>query len=94
MEKAIVDIVIIVLIIATSLFSWSMDLSVIGGNADIATGLRGSSMLSMLAGWPTVVSVPSILLSFGFSGLIGIFFGYYPAYKASLLDPIDALRYE
>ncbi|MGC2063278.1 MAG: ABC transporter permease [Thermodesulfovibrionales bacterium] len=72
----------------------ALTLSMIGGTAGIAIGLGGSSVLSMLAGWPTVVSVPSILLSFGFSGLIGIFFGYYPAYKASLLDPIDALRYE
>jgi putative ABC transport system permease protein len=72
----------------------ALTLSMIGGTAGIAIGLGGSKVLSMLAGWPTVVSVPSILLSFGFSGLIGIFFGYYPAYKASLLDPIDALRYE
>jgi len=72
----------------------ALTLSMIGGTAGIAIGLGGSKILSMLAGWPTVVSVPSILLSFGFSGLIGIFFGYYPAYKASLLDPIDALRYE
>jgi putative ABC transport system permease protein len=72
----------------------ALTLSMIGGTAGIAVGLGGSSVLSMMAGWPTVVSVPSILLSFGFSGLIGIFFGYYPAYKASLLDPIDALRYE
>jgi putative ABC transport system permease protein len=72
----------------------ALTLSMIGGTAGIITGLGGSSVLSMMAGWPTVVSVPSILLSFGFSGLIGIFFGYYPAYKASLLDPIDALRYE
>ena len=72
----------------------ALTLSMIGGTVGIAVGLGGSSLLSMMAGWPTVVSVPSILLSFGFSGLIGIFFGYYPAYKASLLDPIDALRYE
>lgn len=72
----------------------ALTLSMIGGTAGIVIGLGGSKVLSMLAGWPTVVSVPSIFISFGFSGLIGIFFGYYPAYKASLLDPIDALRYE
>ncbi|MHB8881803.1 MAG: ABC transporter permease [Thermodesulfovibrionales bacterium] len=72
----------------------ALTLSMIGGTAGIVIGLGGSSLLSMLMGWPTVVSIPSVLLSFCFSGLIGIFFGYFPAYKASLLDPIDALRYE
>jgi putative ABC transport system permease protein len=44
--------------------------------------------------WPTVVSLMSVLLAFGFAALTGIFFGFYPAYKASLLNPIDALRFE
>ena len=69
-------------------------LSMIGGVAGIIIGISGSEILSMMAGWSTVVSPLSILLAFGFSGLVGIFFGFYPAYKASLLDPIDALRYE
>jgi putative ABC transport system permease protein len=69
-------------------------LSLIGGTIGIIIGISGSEVLSMLAGWPTIVSVSSIFLSFGFSGFIGIFFGFYPAYKASLLDPIEALRYE
>jgi putative ABC transport system permease protein len=69
-------------------------LSMIGGVAGIVIGISGAKILSMLFGWLTIVSPLSIFLAFGFSGLVGIFFGFYPAYKASLLDPIDALRYE
>ncbi len=69
-------------------------LSLIGGLAGVVIGISASKILSMLVGWSTVVSPLSVLLAFGFSGLVGIFFGFYPAYKASLLDPIDALRYE
>jgi len=72
----------------------SLTLSVIGGIIGIIIGISGSKALSMLAGWPTIISPASVLLSFGFSALVGLFFGYYPAYKASLLNPIDALRYE
>jgi putative ABC transport system permease protein len=69
-------------------------LSLTGGVVGITIGLSSSEIISLLLGWPTVVSPFSILLAFGFSGLVGIFFGFYPAYKASLLDPIQALRYE
>ena len=69
-------------------------LSLIGGMVGIAIGVTGATVLSMLAGWPTIVSTLSIVLAFGFSGMVGIFFGFYPAYKASLLNPIEALRYE
>jgi putative ABC transport system permease protein len=69
-------------------------LSLTGGVAGIIVGVSGSKILAMVAGWTTVVSPLSILMAFGFSGLVGIFFGFYPAYKASLLNPIDALRYE
>jgi putative ABC transport system permease protein len=72
----------------------ALTLSLIGGVAGIIAGISGSEIISMLAGWTTIVSPFSILLAFGFSGLVGIFFGFYPAYKASLLNPIDALRYE
>ncbi|MEI7670936.1 MAG: ABC transporter permease, partial [Deltaproteobacteria bacterium] len=72
----------------------ALTLSLIGGVAGIVLGVSGSKILSALAGWPTVVSPLSVLMSFSFSGLVGLFFGFYPAYKASLLNPIDALHYE
>jgi putative ABC transport system permease protein len=69
-------------------------LSLIGGVVGLIAGVSASKIVSVLAGWSTVVSPLSVLLAFGFSGFVGIFFGFYPAYKASLLDPIEALRYE
>jgi putative ABC transport system permease protein len=72
----------------------ALTLSLIGGVAGIILGISGSKVLTLLAGWATVVSPLSVVLAFGFSGLVGLFFGFYPAYKASLLNPIDALHYE
>jgi putative ABC transport system permease protein len=72
----------------------ALTLSMIGGITGILAGVGVSKIISALAGWSTVISLFSIVLAFGFSALVGIFFGYYPAYKASLLDPILALRYE
>ncbi len=69
-------------------------LSLIGGIAGLAVGITGSEILSFVAGWRTDVSPLSALLAFAFSGMVGIFFGFYPAFKASLLNPIDALRFE
>ena len=69
-------------------------LSVIGGMAGIASGALLSQTLALLFDWSTSISSSSILLAFGFSGFVGVFFGFYPAYKASLMDPIEALRYE
>lgn len=72
----------------------ALTLSLTGGIVGILLGIAASRILSAAAGWPTVVSPLSVVLAFSFSGLVGIFFGFYPAYKASLLNPIDALRYE
>ncbi len=72
----------------------ALTLSLIGGLIGIIVGISGSELLSALAGWSTIVSPLAVIMAFGFSGLVGIFFGFYPAYKASLLNPIDALRYE
>lgn len=69
-------------------------LSLAGGVVGIIIGIIGAKILSFAFGLSTVIMPFSIFMSFGFSGLVGIGFGFYPAYKASLLNPIDALRYE
>src|SRR5262249_35902235 len=66
----------------------------LGGVLGIVLGRVGSSIISAVKGWPTTVSVPAILGAVGVSVLVGLLFGYYPAWKASRLDPIEALRYE
>ncbi|MEO5356649.1 MAG: ABC transporter permease [Nitrospirae bacterium YQR-1] len=69
-------------------------LSLVGGITGIVTGIAGAHILSSFAGWKTIITLYSLFISLGFSGFIGVFFGFYPAYKASQLNPIDALRYE
>jgi putative ABC transport system permease protein len=72
----------------------AVTLSLIGGIIGIALGLGGSRAISYFAEWRTLVNPESIVIAFGFAAGIGIFFGFYPARKASRLDPIEALRYE
>ncbi|HNV65232.1 MAG TPA: ABC transporter permease [Smithellaceae bacterium] len=72
----------------------AITLSLIGGMIGIILGIIASQLLSYFAGLTTIISPLAVILAVGFSGLVGVFFGFYPAYKASLLNPIDALRYE
>ena len=69
-------------------------LSVIGGIIGVIVGILGAQSIRLFSDMSISISGFSIALSLGFSGAIGVLFGYYPAYKASLLNPIDALRYE
>jgi putative ABC transport system permease protein len=72
----------------------AVTLSSIGGLLGIALGVGGAQLLTAIKHWATLVSADSVIMAFVFSAAVGIFFGFYPARKASQLDPIDALRYE
>ncbi len=72
----------------------AITLSSFGGVIGIATGFGIAKIISTSAGWPTLVPVVWVVGAFLFSAAVGVFFGFYPALKASRLDPIDALRYE
>ncbi len=69
-------------------------LSLIGGLVGVVCGLVGSVLVGIFTSLPAKVSLVYVLLPFSFAGFVGLFFGFYPAYKASLLNPINALRYE
>jgi putative ABC transport system permease protein len=69
-------------------------LSLLGGLIGVLSGIFIALLIGTFFSTSIEITIAPILLSFGFSGLVGIGFGYYPAYKASLLNPIDALRYE
>jgi putative ABC transport system permease protein len=72
----------------------AVTLSSTGGLLGIALGVGGAQLLTTLKKWATMVPMEWVFYSFAFSAAVGIFFGFYPARKASRLDPIDALRYE
>ena len=72
----------------------AMTLSLVGGLLGIVLGVAGAKLTTLIAGWPTIISGNVILLAFFFSLVVGLFFGLYPANKASRLNPIEALRYE
>jgi putative ABC transport system permease protein len=72
----------------------SIVLGVLGGLIGLATGFAGAKLLEQITGWQTVMSPLVMLVAVGFSGAVGVFFGYYPARKAATLHPIEALRYE
>ncbi|HEV7323898.1 MAG TPA: ABC transporter permease [Bosea sp. (in: a-proteobacteria)] len=69
-------------------------LATIGGAVGIALGVGAATAIARFAGWPFVISPQTILIAVGVSGLIGVFFGFYPARQAARLDPIEALRRE
>jgi len=72
----------------------SVVLSVMGGVIGVILGIIGANIVGMAKNWPIAVTASSIVISFAFSAGVGIFFGFYPALRASRLNPIDCLRYE
>lgn len=81
-------------VIVTQFLIEAVVISLMGGFIGIAFGIGASKVIGMVSGMSTIVSVPTIIMSFAFSMAIGLIFGIYPACKAAKLNPIDALHYE
>jgi putative ABC transport system permease protein len=69
-------------------------LTTCGGVIGMGLGVAGAKLVAQMIGWPTLISPQTIIIAFGFSAGVGVFFGFYPARKAASLNPIEALRYE
>jgi putative ABC transport system permease protein len=80
--------------ILTQFLIEAVTLSLAGGAIGIVLGCAGTYVVSAFADWPTVISIESVVLAVVFSAVVGAFFGYYPALKASQLNPIEALSFE
>jgi putative ABC transport system permease protein len=72
----------------------ALTLSLLGGVGGVVCGVGAAAVIAESVGWPILIAPGTILLAVGFSGAVGIFFGFYPALKASRMDPIEALRFE
>ena len=81
-------------VIVTQFLIEAVVISLMGGIIGIILGIGSSKLIGMASGMSTVISIPTIVMSFAFSMAIGLIFGIYPARKAAKLNPIDALHYE
>ena len=81
-------------VIVTQFLIEAVVISLMGGIIGIALGIGASKLIGLASGMSTVISIPTIVMSFAFSMAIGLIFGIYPARKAAKLNPIDALHYE
>jgi putative ABC transport system permease protein len=69
-------------------------LALAGGALGVALGMGAATLITQIARWPTMIQPGAVALAFGFASGVGVFFGFYPAHRASRLDPVEALRYE
>ena len=69
-------------------------LALAGGALGVALGMGAATLITQLARWPTLIQPGAVALAFGFATVVGVFFGFYPAHRASRLDPVEALRWE